>query len=436
MVDNCPQRVERLAISRRVFLNSASMWGIGAMLRLAGAQPVKTLMAQQQPPSRVRILHLSSRQGPSAEMASYAIMGAQLGAEEAGVTAGLFGTKVDLIIEDAVTSDRLSPLVRQLGAGDKLSAIVAALDDPTTASLSAFARQARVVCLNTTARGGELRGEQCHRLLFHVEPDLAMYTHAMGQWLIQNDRKRWYFIVADGASGREVYHWAGRLSQQQGGAEVGRSVIAPGQSDYKDVFAQLGRGDAEAVVVALGGRQLRDFLEQYKASGLTAVLAGVPLDMIALWQADAESLQGVWVASWYHGLERFSARELNRRFFRRFERPAEGFAWANWAAVKLVMEGVLRSASTDVTALVNYLEGAAPFDGHKGRALTFRRWNHQLRQPLYILRARGAKRENAWDLLELIGEMPPPAARGQSVAEGLDSLGEPESESTCRPEAR
>ena len=59
----------------------------------------------------------------------------------------------------------------------------------------------------------------------------------------------------------------------------------------------------------------------------------------------------------YHQLERFSARELNRRFLRRFERPAEGFAWANWAAVKLVLEGVLRSASTDV-ALVNYLEGA------------------------------------------------------------------------------
>jgi ABC-type branched-subunit amino acid transport system substrate-binding protein len=412
------------------------MWGIGAVLRTAEAHRVQEMTAQQQPPSRVRIVHLSSRQGPSAEMASYAILGAQLGAEEADVTAGLFGTKVELVIEDAATSDNIGSLVRKLSAEDKLSAVIAALDDPTTARLSAVARQESIVCLNTAARGGELRGERCHRLIFHVEPDLAMYTHAMGQWLIQNNRKRWHFIITEGTAGREVYQRASRLLQQQGGTEVGRLVIAPGQSDYQDVVAHLAGGDAEAAVLALSGQELRHFLEQYKASGLNILLAGVPLDMIAFWQADPASLQGVWVTSWYHGLERFSARELNRRFFRRFEKPAEGFAWANWAAVKLVIEGVLRSASTEATALVSHLEGASPFDGHKGRALTFRQWNHQLRQPLYILKARGAKPENAWDLLELSGEMPPPAARGQSVMEGLDTLGEPKAESTCRLDAR
>jgi ABC-type branched-subunit amino acid transport system substrate-binding protein len=158
--------------------------------------------------------------------------------------------------------------------------------------------------------------------------------------------------------------------------------------------------------------------------------------MIALWQASLESLQGVWVASWYHGLERFSARELNRRFYRRFEKPAEGFAWTNWAAVKLVMEGVLRSGSTEAAALVSYLEGAPPFDGHKGRPLTFREWNHQLRQPLYVLQAREDKPENAWDRLQLLGELPPPAAPGKSVIEALDALGEPQTESLCRLQAR
>ena len=78
--------------------------------------------------------------------------------------------------------------------------------------------------------------------------------------------------------------------------------------------------------------------------------------MIALWQAGPASPQGVWVTSWYHQLERSRAR-AEPAFLRRFERPAEGFAWANWAAVKLVVEGVLRSASTDAVALVNYLEG-------------------------------------------------------------------------------
>jgi hypothetical protein len=100
------------------------------------------------------------------------------------------------------------------------------------------------------------------------------------------------------------------------------------------------------------------------------------------------------------------------------------------------MEGVLRSASTEASALVSYLEGAPPFDGHKGRSLTFRDWNHQLRQPLYVLKVREDKPENLWDRLQLIGELPPPAAPSQLVVEVLDTLGEPPTESLCRLEAR
>jgi ABC-type branched-subunit amino acid transport system substrate-binding protein len=414
----------------------ASALGVAGVHSAAAPYALAKAHAQAQAPRVVRIAHLSRRQGHDSGMAPYSIMGAQLGAEEANVTAEMFGAKVELIIEDGATAEDILSLARKLNAQEKLTAIIAALDDPTTASLSAFAQQERVLCLNTTARGGDLRGEQCHRSTFHVEPDLAMYTHAMGQWLLQNNRKRWYYVVSEAGFGQEVYHRGRRFLQHQGDADLGRSVISSGQSDYQDVLARLGGVEVEAVVVALKGEELRHFLEQYEVSGLKPLLAGIPLDMVALWQASLQSLQGVWVTSWYHGLERFSARELNRRFYRRFEKPAEGFAWANWAAVKLVTEGVLRSASTDASALVNYLEGAPPFDGHKGRPLTFREWNHQLRQPLYVLKAREDKPENPWDRLQLIAELPPPAAAGKSVIEALDALGEPHIDSPCRLEAR
>lgn len=423
-------------ISRRTFLGMTSTLGFAGVQSAAALYAAATAQAQPQAPRVVRLAHLSHRQGDDSNMATYAVMGAQLGAEEADVTAGMFGTRIELIIEEATTPENLLSVARKLIAQENLSAIIAALDDATTARLSALAQQERVVCLNTAARGGDLRGEKCHRSTFHVEPDLAMYTHAVGQWLVQNNRKRWYSVVSERAYGQEVYHRASRFVQHQGGTDLGRSVITLGQADFKDVLAHLAHGEAEAVVVALRGEELRHFLEQYKAAGLKTLLVGVPLDMTALWQAGYASLQGVWVTSWYHGLERFSARELNRRFSRRFGKPAESFAWANWAAVKLVVEGVLRSGTAEASALVTYLDGAPQFDGHKGKALTFREWNHQLRQPLYVLKAREEKPENAWDLLQLIGEMPPPAALGRSVMEGLDTLGEPKSESLCRLEAR
>jgi ABC-type branched-subunit amino acid transport system substrate-binding protein len=146
-------------ISRRTFLRMASTLGVTAAQWVAAPYAVAPAQTQPQAPGVVRIVPLSRRQSDDAEMASYAIMGAQLGAEEANVTAGMSGTRVELIIKDATMPDNLLSLARQLTAQEHVSAITAALDDSATAELSAVCQQAGVVCLNTCAREGEPHGE-------------------------------------------------------------------------------------------------------------------------------------------------------------------------------------------------------------------------------------------------------------------------------------
>jgi hypothetical protein len=70
------------------------------------------------------------------------------------------------------------------------------------------------------------------------------------------------------------------------------------------------------------------------------------------------------------------------------------------------------------------MESAPPFDGHKGEALTFRAWDHQLRQPLYVAGAR--KRE------EIGGALGPLAVLADVVGKDLDALGTAMADSRCR----
>ena len=182
-------------LHRRTFLVMAAALGVAGCHVLRGGTRSHKRLPNRRCRGVVRIAHLSRRQGPEAEMAAYAIMGAQLGAEEADVTAGMFGTRVELIIEDAVTPENVVSLIDKLSSLEHLSAIIVALDERTTAMVSDVTQQQRLVCLNAAARGGDLRGEQCHRLTFHVEPDVALYTHAMGQWLVHNNRKRWHLSL-------------------------------------------------------------------------------------------------------------------------------------------------------------------------------------------------------------------------------------------------
>ncbi|HVX38706.1 MAG TPA: hypothetical protein VHB25_03950 [Gemmatimonadaceae bacterium] len=94
--------------------------------------------------------------------------------------------------------------------------------------------------------------------------------------------------------------------------------------------------------------------------------------------------------AWDPSLVRFGADTLNNRFRARFGRPMTAAAWTNWFAVKALWESTLRVQSAKARALADHLAAdATQFDGHKGRPLSFRSWDHQLRQPVYVRVAAG-----------------------------------------------
>ena len=128
-------------------------------------------------------------------------------------------------------------------------------------------------------------------------------------------------------------------------------------------------------------------------------------------------------AAWDSRLERFGADQLNQRFRARFGEEMDSQGWVGWFAVKVLWESTLRARSTAPLALRQYLQSdAAQFDGHKGRPLSFRPWDHQLRQPLYVS-APGSDPVEA-----------PHATPGsdEPSRDLLDRLGTPQNQSTCR----
>ena len=66
-----------------------------------------------------------------------------------------------------------------------------------------------------------------------------------------------------------------------------------------------------------------------------------------------------------------------------------GRDYAAWVAVRAIGEAVTRTSSADPATLRAYmLSDAFQLDGFKGRALTFRHWNGQLRQPIAVVNDR------------------------------------------------
>ena len=156
-----------------------------------------------------------------------------------------------------------------------------------------------------------------------------------------------------------------------------------------------------------------------------------PEDPAELAEGGSGPRVGVWPTMWHHTLSRFGATQLNERYYDRFGLEMDALGWAGWFAVKVAWEAANRASTTRGTDLVRFLEsGRATFDGHKGRRLSFRPWDHQLRQIVYLVKPAKDAGGAEWEVVAELPRIP----RGPTAAsqELLDRLGDGEAESRCR----
>lgn len=116
-------------------------------------------------------------------------------------------------------------------------------------------------------------------------------------------------------------------------------------------------------------------------------------------------------------------------------------AWAAYQAVKIFTEAVIATQTLDSATLVTYLESpAAVFDVQKGAATSFRAWDHQLRQPLYLVEATpgaewggGVRLADQMNMVTLKGVVPDASDLEGSRLRQLDSFGDSATAGSCRP---
>ena len=164
---------------------------------------------------------------------------------------------------------------------------------------------------------------------------------------------------------------------------------------------------------------------------LRAASCSAPLFHVApsaAMRRDAARLGGSpGAVAWLPTLGRYGAEQLNDRYRAATGGAMDERAWSAWVAVKIVAEASLRARSTVPDSIEGWLvRDDAQFDGHKGVPLSFRAWDRQLRQPLY-LPANGTTTGPDG------GATTVPAAGPGSPRARLDVLGAGRAETGCPP---
>lgn len=333
------------------------------------------------------------------------LAGAQTGIEDNATTGKFLGQTYALT--EATVAEGEDPLA---AARDMLTGFrVLVLDAPADVLLAIADLPAAQGALLFNASAGDvsLRDDACRSNLLHALPSDAMRTDALAQVFVQ---KRWTdLVLIAGTYAKDTsYADAMRRSLRKFGLKLSDEKKWDVNADMRRTASQeiplftQGFGDYDALILA---DEVHDFGRYV---------------LYNTWEArPVTGSEGLSAVTWSPVIEQWGAAQLQSRFEEQHGREMTSQDYAAWTAIRTVGEAVTRTDSNDPTVLRDYIfSDAFELAGFKGRPLTYRDWNGQLRQPIAIVHPRA-----------LVAQAPLEGFLHQSNE--LDSLGLDRPESNC-----
>ncbi|MEM1264696.1 MAG: ABC transporter substrate-binding protein [Pseudomonadota bacterium] len=303
------------------------------------------------------------------------VMGAMLGVADNETTGRFLGQTYSLTVVDVPLDG--DPLAAARAALSESPYLV--LDAPATTVLAIadLPEAAGALLFNAGAPDPALRDDACRANLLHTAPSTAMRADALMQFFVA---RRWEELALVQGSHPRDRAFARALTQSADkfGLRIRATKDWVFDADMRRNASQevpLFTQDLPRHDVLLIADEIADF-GRYIAYN---TWEPVPV-------AGSEGLMPV---AWAPVVEQWGAAQLQGRFEETADRDMAPLDYAAWAAVRTIGEAVTRTSSDDAATLRAFiLSDAFELAGFKGRPLTYRGWNGQLRQPIPLVTER------------------------------------------------
>ncbi|WGV16334.1 ABC transporter substrate-binding protein [Fuscovulum ytuae] len=271
--------------------------------------------------------------------------------------------------------------------GDLVAAARAVLADAQLVLFDGSAEQALAVAdlpeaagaviFNVGSGAARLRSEDCRANLLHTIPEDAARTDALMQVLVAKQWTDLAMIVGPKAED-QAYAEALRRSAAKFGLTIDAEKAWTFDTDLRES------------TMSEVPRFTQDFPDH------DVLLVADPTDdfgryvMHNTWlPRPVAGTHGLHPEGWASVIEAWGAVQLQNRFEDKAARPMRSRDYAAWVAIRAIGEAVTRTNSADPAVLREFmLSTDFQLDGFKGRGLSFRAWNGQLRQPIAVVNDR------------------------------------------------
>ncbi len=307
------------------------------------------------------------------------IQGARLIIKEA-VQAGRFVGYSFELVEAIVPAngDVVAKAKEILAKGDAF--IIADLEAKDLIAVADLPEAKNSIIVNIRANDVALRQELCRSNVFHILPDWAMRADALGQYLIWKKWPRWFILRGNTPADQDYLAQVQRTAKRFGAKIVGEKVydLPPGarntDSGHQQVQSQIPGELQDApehdVVWVIDTRR-----------GISATIllyrTYLPRPVVGT--------QGLQALAWDPSYTEYGAMHFQNGLPKLAKRRPVERDYTAWLGGRALTDGIMRSGKTTPPEVKAYLLSTAfKLEGFKGQAMSFRTWDHQLRQPIIL----------------------------------------------------
>ena len=339
----------------------------------ADVQTLTILMVRQLRPDRLPPLSLLDLPPKDDGLA-----GARLAIDDNNTTGRFLKQNFTLeLIESEDTAELIAETKKRVEGG--LGFIVTDLDGKPTLELADALKGLDAVIFNASAPDENIREEDCRLNLKHTAPSRAMLSDALAQYLAW---KRWsnWVLVTGSTPQDKAFAEALRRSAQR----FGMKIVEEREFKY-DPGSRRSDGGYEQIQ-----QQIPTFTQKLPEHDVLVVADEGELFgeyfPYRTWDAKpVAGTAGLFPTTWHPAVELWGGTQFQNRFERLANRTMRPLDYNAWVAVRSIGEAATRKQSVDRKLLIDFmLSPDFEIAAFKGRRLTYRAWNGQLRQPLFL----------------------------------------------------
>jgi branched-chain amino acid transport system substrate-binding protein len=338
-----------------------NMQKAGKALLVLALSAVLPALVQAQAKDPVQIGIVTSQSGNFTAQGEDSLRGMQFAIDEANAAGGVAGRPVKFQVGDDESTPEGGRRVAEKFARSGYNLLVGPISSAITLALAQNLQRWDALYVSTLSKSDRITGDSCNPRMFQANHSDAMDLAIVQPWLKENSKETRFAIIAnDYVWGRDSAESFTKAADKLG-KKVELSIFPPvGTKDFAPYIAQLKSSGAQAVWVALVGRDLIAFAKQAAEFGLTSStrIIGHSYIMSFVIKATDNATEGVWgVMNYSPDIDTPRNKAFVAAWRKKFSREPSENEVAGYNGVQLILQGVQKADSVKPIDISKALAG-------------------------------------------------------------------------------